>query len=1387
LDQETFRVAYLQNIKVIIIVLLFFLTGSFNFNFDDKSDADIPEAGSNNDIENVESDEQFLSSGESKVSRASLSSWTDTFPDSSKISKEYNINVSDSTVRLQDDNGYYRYYGNVSSSLIAPPGEVQWKNFHCNYNFTNLTANNNSYAIKIDNTGNSNDLLGYAVSFKIDTQTLISNGWMRPDCGDIRFYNYTGAEQPYWIESGINTPQTEIWVNVSKIPGSSITPIIMKFGNLSLQSQSNGTRTFEVFDSFEDTQGWNSSYFRAAGSEWSNVYSRSSTQQYNLSYSLKAQMTSTWDNMLLIHTFPGPIHNKSATVHFYDTATHNGAISDMRIGKGNDFMRTQTTLNVNRYQYVDYYGGSYRTTKNLGLRSTGWHETTARFTDTNVSFYVDGSWAYTRNVNDYNRIIIAYAANWGYAITHYYDAFFTRPYNFPEPKISLHQLPSITFEILNADDDSVIMTVEDGWDISGISDQSIKLKAEFLADGDSSIILNDWGVDWNTLPTLENVMPPPSTTAYRTTTIPIRVNLSDAEEPESALALNVQYKSPTDTNWQTQSLTGLSYNTDHWLCFFTPTASAKLGWYTFNFSFYDEHNFLITVLKVAFIKILNNNPIIHDITHSAPYVNRTKILNIVFNSSDIETPALALVLTVQYKAPSDLLWRTEYLSPVSFINGKWSVDFLPPKHAQLGQYVFRVICNDTDSEVSAQFNVLVNNNYPSFFEIISSSYQVKRTETVKILLDVSDEEKITPDLVIGIRYRAPTDTSWKMTYISNLMYMNGKWEAEFTPTKTAELGLYILNFSCNDGDCEVYDYFELTVLNNIPSQPSTSISPDEPKTTDDLEVSVISASDVETPRSQLEYWHYWYKDDTYLPAFDNMTKIPNTDTTKGEVWRCRTFVFDGDDLGPGGESRVTILNTPPAVAEPFSRLIMLEDEVDDSSIDLGKIFSDADNDPLTYTSTGQVRINVNINKISGRVTLTPPANWFGEETLEFTTGDGEFFANIIVVVSVLPLNDPPELKKAGTVEVMSALQELEFSVNEDNKLDLTFITDDIDGDRVTISTNRTDFIGVDDIEEMLFNNDVLSFYPVNSHVGSIAVNISLSDLNGSIVYYDLVINVLNTNDPPGVEITYPSNNTRFEYDESKEFKCTYSDIDFLIPDSEEILHFTWSSNLTAEPLGEGFNLTNLNVTQLTPGYHGIKVVVRDRGGLTNEAGIIIFVKEKVEDEGEAAKDIAWDLSSNLWWILIVIVVIIIAVIAFVFVIKKRKAVKAEVEHLPPAEAKPALPGTFVAKPGAISAPTVDVEQVPARAVTEQLPATAGAIPRVITVSVEGGPAVQPAAPGIPTPSATPPKVIPKPRLPPATKPAVPEQPPIPRTKPVQPPTQKPARDGAVIHDADEVR
>ncbi|MGB9833122.1 MAG: DUF2341 domain-containing protein, partial [Caldisericum exile] len=101
--------------------------------------------------------------------------------------------------------------------------------------------------IIVDNSSNANALTNYQVLITLDTASLISAGKMRSDGGDIRFTDSDGTTLiDYWVESGINTANTKIWVKVPSIPASSTKTIYVYYGNPSASSASNIDNTMDT-------------------------------------------------------------------------------------------------------------------------------------------------------------------------------------------------------------------------------------------------------------------------------------------------------------------------------------------------------------------------------------------------------------------------------------------------------------------------------------------------------------------------------------------------------------------------------------------------------------------------------------------------------------------------------------------------------------------------------------------------------------------------------------------------------------------------------------------------------------------------------------------------------------------------------------------------------------------------------------------------------------------------------------------------------------------------------------------------------------------------------------------------------------------------------------
>jgi hypothetical protein len=242
-----------------------------------------------------------------------------------------------------------------------------------------------------------------------------------------------------------------------------------------------------------------------------------------------------------------------------------------------------------------------------------------------------------------------------------------------------------------------------------IAHPSIKLRATYTSSGAQGT-LHDWSVNWtkNTAPEIKDIAHPSQ--IKRTDTAIIAINLTDREDLEDDLTIDVQYKSPTDSNWKTDYLSNPSYNDNRWEYQFTPPIDAKVGQYQFSIVCSDSFQYMDSIMDPNFIYVLNNMPELLDITPSGLTVNRTKTLSLTIDSTDVERTEPYLNLDITYKSPNDLIWKSVYIDNTNFISDHWECTFTPDKNADLGTYILNVTCNDTENEVYHEILIEVINN-----------------------------------------------------------------------------------------------------------------------------------------------------------------------------------------------------------------------------------------------------------------------------------------------------------------------------------------------------------------------------------------------------------------------------------------------------------------------------------------------------------------------------------------------------------------------------------------------------------------------------------------------------------------------------------------------------
>src|SRR5688500_7028287 len=102
---------------------------------------------------------------------------------------------------------------------------------------------------------NAQNAVDYQLKLTINTQSLISANKMTATGSDIRFGGTCGGSTfyNYWIEGGINTTTTVIWVKIPFIAANASTSIFMFYGNPSASAVSAIQGTFRGPNSATDS------------------------------------------------------------------------------------------------------------------------------------------------------------------------------------------------------------------------------------------------------------------------------------------------------------------------------------------------------------------------------------------------------------------------------------------------------------------------------------------------------------------------------------------------------------------------------------------------------------------------------------------------------------------------------------------------------------------------------------------------------------------------------------------------------------------------------------------------------------------------------------------------------------------------------------------------------------------------------------------------------------------------------------------------------------------------------------------------------------------------------------------------------------------------------
>ena len=204
-----------------------------------------------------------------------------------------------------------------------------------------------------------------------------------------------------------------------------------------------------------------------------------------------------------------------------------------------------------------------------------------------------------------------------------------------------------------------------------------------------------------------------------------------------------------------------------------------------------------------------------------------------------------------------------------------------------------------------------------------------------------------------------------------------------TFTTPATTGDYTFSLTVNDGTISSSaDTVTVTVeANQPPTQPTVSISPAAPVTTDDL---VCTSSDsTDANGDTVTYSYEWYKDSVEQTGLTTDT-IAASYTSRGETWTCTVTPNDGYADGTADSDEVTILNSAPVANAGSDQSVSINATVTLN----GSASSDADSDSLTYSwsqASGTASVTLSDSTAASPTFTTATA---GTYTFSLTVNDG---------------------------------------------------------------------------------------------------------------------------------------------------------------------------------------------------------------------------------------------------------------------------------------------------------------------------------------------------------------------------------------------------------------
>jgi hypothetical protein len=301
-----------------------------------------------------------------------------------------------------------------------------------------------------------------------------------------------------------------------------------------------------------------------------------------------------------------------------------------------------------------------------------------------------------------------------------------------------------------------------------------------------------------------------------------------------------------------------------------------------------------------------------------------------------------------------------------------------------------------------------------------------------------------------------------------------------------------------------------------------------------------------------------------------------------------------------------VSNHPPEIEEQIGDIDFDEDTIYTFPKIFTEIFSDPDDDKLTFVSKGTQNINISYNKNTKEIKLIPAINYFSPakaaDQIVFGADDGAGgITNITLNVTVKEVNDPPLIH---ILEPQIAYQGKKHYIN----ITTTDPADPHDASSLTIKTDYSNWTFSSNVTLVTHSSGNISLYftPSNNDIGDHNLTISANDTKTEVVK-KVVVKIKNVNDKPGkIVLMSPRNsngkvNQIYNTSDDINFQIDVSDPDEMWGDELKVL---WRSNISGLTIGNKFDF----ISKISlGGHHRITITVTDLGGLSTEIYFDVFV------------------------------------------------------------------------------------------------------------------------------------------------------------------------------------